>query len=78
MPTVLRVGPYRVFFYAGDRDEPEHAHVERDDRVAKFWLDPVRLERSGGFGRSELRAIQRMVTERQSELMRAWHEYFEG
>jgi hypothetical protein len=50
MPTVLRIGPYRLFFYAGDRDEPEHVHVERDDRVAKFWLDPVRLQRSGGFG----------------------------
>ena len=24
MPTVLRVCPYRFFFYAGDRDEPPH------------------------------------------------------
>jgi len=23
--------------------------VERDDNVAKFWLDPVRLQGSGGF-----------------------------
>ena len=35
MPTILRVGPYRFFFYAGDRDEPEHIHVERDDNVTK-------------------------------------------
>ncbi|MDP3297850.1 MAG: DUF4160 domain-containing protein, partial [Thermodesulfovibrionia bacterium] len=48
MPTVLRVGPYRFFFYAGDRDEPQHIHVERDDKIAKFWLDPVRLQSSGG------------------------------
>ena len=46
MPTVLRVGPYRFFFYASDRREPPHIHVERDDKVAKFWLQPVRLERS--------------------------------
>ena len=78
MPTVLRVGPYRFFFYAGDRHEAEHVHVERDEKVAKFWLEPVRLERSGGFGRSELRSIQRTVVERRSELMEAWHEYFEG
>ncbi len=38
MPTILRIGPYRFFFYAGDRDEPQHVHVERDDRIAKFWL----------------------------------------
>jgi hypothetical protein len=43
MPTVLTVGPYRFFFYAGDRDEPLHVHVEREDKVAKFWLDPIRL-----------------------------------
>lgn len=47
MPTVLRVGPYRFFFYASDRHEPPHVHVERDEKVAKFWLRPVRLERSG-------------------------------
>lgn len=49
MPTVLRLGPYRFFFYAGDRDEPPHVHVKRDNRLAKFWLDPAKLERSGGF-----------------------------
>ena len=26
MPTVLRHGPYRFFFYSGDRDEPPHVH----------------------------------------------------
>jgi Domain of unknown function (DUF4160) len=43
MPTVLRVGPYRFFFYSGDGSEAPHVHVERDASVAKFWLDPVRL-----------------------------------
>ena len=38
MPTVLRSGPFRVFFYAGDSGEPPHVHVERDDCQAKFWL----------------------------------------
>ena len=41
MPTVLRSGPYRFFFYAGDRDEAPHVHVEREDNEAKVWLDPV-------------------------------------
>ncbi|WP_295404679.1 DUF4160 domain-containing protein [uncultured Thiocystis sp.] len=53
MPPVLRIGPYRFFFYAGDRDEPPHIHVERDDEVCKIWLDPIRLQRSGGFNRAE-------------------------
>jgi len=29
--------------------------------ICLFHCTPVRLERSGGFGRSELRAIQRIV-----------------
>jgi len=38
-----------------------HIHVERDEKVAKYWLDPVRLQMSGGFGSAELRRIQRVV-----------------
>ena len=62
MPTLLRVGPYRFFFYSGDRTEPPHVHVERENDRAKFWLDPVRLQESGGFGRSEIRRIEGIVT----------------
>jgi hypothetical protein len=78
MPTVLRSGSYRFFFYAGDRDEPEHVHVESAGNVAKFWLDPVRLQQSGGFARRELRVIERIVAEHQTELMEAWRDYFQS
>jgi len=76
MPTVLRIGPYRFFFYAGDRDEPSHVHVERDHRIAKFWLNPVRLQYSGGFGRDELKTLHRLVVENRENLLRAWNGYF--
>jgi Domain of unknown function (DUF4160) len=45
MPTVLRIGPYRFFFYSGDFAEPKHVHIERDEYIAKFWLDPIRLQK---------------------------------
>ncbi len=73
MPTVLRIGPYRFFFFAGDRDEPPHIHVEREDKVAKFWLDPVRLQSSGGFSRNEIIHIQRVVGEYQIQLRLGMH-----
>ena len=76
MPTILRIGPYRFFFYAGERDEPAHIHVEKDDRVAKFWLDPCRLQNSGGFARNELNKIQTIIIEYQDKMMEMWHEYF--
>ncbi len=76
MPTVLRIGPYRFFFYAGDRDEPQHIHVERDDNVAKFWLTPIRLQSSGGFTRREINRINQLIEEHHDQLVEDWHEYF--
>ena len=76
MPTVLRVGPYRLFFYSSERDEPRHVHVERDANHGKFWLDPVRLAESGGFGRAEIRRLESLVRENETKLRGAWDEYF--
>jgi hypothetical protein len=76
MPTAYRNGPYRFFFYAGDGEKPPHVHVERDENIAKFWIDPVRLQRSGGFRRPELRKVEQMIREIRTELLEAWNEYF--
>jgi hypothetical protein len=76
MPTVLRHGPYRFFFYSGDRDEPPHVHVEHDQSEAKFWLDPVRFERSHGFSGKELRQIQEIIEDNQATLLGGWNEFF--
>jgi len=76
MPIVLRIGLYRFFFYSGDRDEPPHIHVERDKNTAKFWLDPVRLQNSGGLSRREIRRIERLVEENRERLLRSWNDFF--
>ena len=76
MPTVLRVGPYRFFFYSSDGSEPPHVHVERDQNTAKFWLTPIRLQNSGGFRGHELNRIQRIIEDHREALLRSWHEYF--
>ena len=51
---------------------------ERDDSEAKFWLDPIRLERSHGFSRKEINQIQAIVTRSQQGLLDQWNEYFNG
>jgi hypothetical protein len=76
MPTVIRSGPYRLFFYAGDREELPHVHAERDDKIAKFWLEPVRFQYSGGFNRMEISRIQKIIQEHQGPLLEGWHDYF--
>lgn len=76
MPTVLREGPYRFFFYSSDGVEPPHIHVARDDAIAKFWLDPVRYDYSARFRPVEIRRIQAMIEEHKDALVDAWNEHF--
>lgn len=76
MPTVLRLGPYRLFFVSLDYGEPPHIHVKRENMVAKFWLDPVALEKAGGFGRAELNVIAQLVQEHREALLESWNEFF--
>ena len=49
MPTVLRTGPYRLFFFSNEGTEPMHVHVEAAGNYAKYWIRPVIYERPTGF-----------------------------
>ncbi len=76
MPTILIVGPYRFFFVSLDSGEPPHVHIQREKMVAKFWLDPVSLERAGGFKPQELNKLFKMTQEHRDFLLERWHEHF--
>jgi len=76
MPTILRSGPYRIYFHSHEPNEPPNVHVDRDAESAKFWLDPVALARNLGFRPKELGRIERIVTEHEHECLEAWREYF--
>jgi len=51
-------------------------HVERDGRIAKFWLQLVRLQESGHFSRVELPKIERLVEGNLEDLVRSRDEFF--
>lgn len=76
MPTVLRVGAYRLYFVSHDLGEPPHVHVDKENKTAKFWLDPIQLTRSIGYSPYELGKIQRIVNKNKQKLLEAWHGYF--
>lgn len=63
-------------FYAGDREEPPHVHVERDELKAKCGLDPARLQRSHGFTAAKLHRLERVVVENQQLVLDRWNEFF--
>jgi hypothetical protein len=76
MPTVLRKGRFRFFFFSNEGQEPPHIHVKASADEAKFWLDPVQLAGNYGFNSRDLNQIQRLVVEHRDRLLEAWNEHF--
>ena len=77
MPAIKIPGsPYRFSFFSNERNEPMHVHVRREKNKAKFWMNPVRLCNSQGFAAHELKKIENLIIEHQTEIERAWNEYF--
>ena len=76
MPTVLRLGPYRFFFYSNENGEPPNIHIQRESMLAKFWLQPVALASSTRFSSKELRKLEKLVSENKLKFLEAWNEYF--
>jgi hypothetical protein len=76
MPTVLRIGPYRFFFYSNEGIEPRHIHVRAEANEAKFWLEPGRLAWNHGYNERQLKQIQALIETHLSILLEAWAEFF--
>lgn len=76
MPTVPGIpGPYRFFFYSFDCNEPKHIHVRREQKVCKFWLEPVVLSNNNGFAANELNRIRGLIVGNLQRIEEAWDEH---
>ena len=76
MPTILRSGALRFFFYSLENAEPPRIHVESRDATARYWLEPVELARSRGFRASELTRLRATIIEHRDESLEAWCAHF--
>lgn len=76
MPTVLRWGPYRVYFYSNERGEPAHVHVRADNREAKVWLHDLTISIKAGYAAHELGVIIGHLRLHRKSLLDAWNEHF--
>ena len=76
MPTVKNIpGPYRLFFYSFDCNEPMHVHIQREKAVCKFWLNPLTLSKNNGFSPKDLNTIRKTIQSNMTTIMEAWHEH---
>jgi hypothetical protein len=76
MPTVLRIGGYRFYFYSHEPNEPPHVHVDKAEHSVKLWLDDVTVAKNLGFRARELNVIIAHTEEHREMLLEAWNEYF--
>lgn len=76
MPTVLRMLGYRFFFYSLEGHEPPHIHVERGDKLAKYWLDPVECAAAQRFRAHELTHVRTLVILHRRIFVEAWNAHF--
>jgi len=76
MPTVLRVHGHRFFFFSNEGGEQPHIHIATAEKYAKFWLNPVALDRSVGYNVSEVTKLREIVIEHCEFLKEKWHEHF--
>ncbi|MBI1258431.1 MAG: DUF4160 domain-containing protein [Chloroflexi bacterium] len=76
MPTVLRIGAFRFFFYSNENAEPEHIHIQSGEGEAKYWLNPVSLNWNRGFNERQLKQIERYIDENLQTLKESWVEFF--
>jgi len=78
VPTVLKVGAYRFFFFS--REEARiHIHVSCSDGEAKFWLFPqIELARNYKLSRGQLKEIERLIEDNYDDFKNAWNTYFQN
>ena len=72
MPTVLRWGPYRAFFYSNEGDEPAHIHVRAGNKEVKVWLHDLTVAVNMGFPARKLSDIIRDLRSNRTQLLTAW------
>lgn len=75
-PTVLREGPFRLFFFSREESRA-HVHVAHPDGEAKFWIEPeIALATVTALSPLQVRAAQAVVESHQQEIRDAWERHF--
>ena len=76
MPTVIKIGPWRFFFFSREGQEPAHIHVEGQGCEAKFWLADGTLASSYGLRPHDIHKLAELVRQNRELFLEAWHEHF--
>ncbi len=79
MPKVFIWQGYRFHFFSNEGDPLEsiHIHIQKDNKRAKFWLDPfISLAYNYGYSGKELNLFHKLIEENEELIRSKWNEYF--
>ena len=76
MPTIMTVDGIRLYFYANEKGEPPHIHVEYQGLTAKIWITPVYLASSQGLKARDISKALKIVKQNEKVLREKWDEFF--
>lgn len=75
-PTVLRDGPFRLFFFSRE-EQRMHVHVAHPDGEAKFWLEPtIEVAAVLGLPPRTVGDAEAVVRRHEQEVRDAWTRHF--
>ena len=80
MPKVFSWRGYRFHFFSNEGDPLEncHIHVQKDNKRAKFWIDPyISLAYNYGYSSVELNKFHKLIEENEELIRSKWNEYFD-
>jgi hypothetical protein len=77
VPTLLRIGPYRFFFWS-DEHEPPHVHVESAQGRAVVELAVIEVRKARGYTDQERAQIREIVVRHREAFLRRWYGCFGG
>jgi len=76
MPTVLKIGGYRFFFFSRE-EVRKHIHVQSQNGEAKFWLEPqIELAKNYKLSRKELNEVEKIIEEHYDDFIKSWEDHF--
>ena len=78
MPTVLKIGAYRFYFFSREESRV-HIHVSCADGEAKFWLEPeIELATNHKLSSVQLTQIEKLIEAHYDHFRNAWTNYFQN
>jgi hypothetical protein len=83
LPSLLKVGGYRIFFWSNENDEPLHVHVSKgkpSPNATKIWLTSkgrcIVANNNGKISKTDLLELMEIISVHFFVICNEWKNHF--